>query len=143
MVLFCRSSLWTVLMTPSPLSMIVRSLWPCTCSLRAEPPLRGSVSSPLLEESLTTTRFFMLVWVSFKAVWFGIICCYIENFSFLRNTFLIKVEHVYSCLLGNSLPFGGVGNSGCGSYHGKYSFDSFSHSKAVLCTGTGLEAVNR
>ncbi|KAL3525325.1 hypothetical protein ACH5RR_013697 [Cinchona calisaya] len=30
------------------------------------------------------------------------------------------------------LPFGGVGRSGFGRYHGKYSFDTFSHEKAVL-----------
>ncbi|KAH9717148.1 Aldehyde dehydrogenase family 3 member I1 [Citrus sinensis] len=32
----------------------------------------------------------------------------------------------------SSLPFGGVGESGMGSYHGKFSFDAFSHKKAVL-----------
>lgn len=32
----------------------------------------------------------------------------------------------------NELPFGGVGNSGFGSYHGKASFDTFSHHKSVL-----------
>lgn len=31
-----------------------------------------------------------------------------------------------------TLPFGGVGESGMGSYHGKYSFDAFSHKKPVL-----------
>ncbi|GAA3440560.1 aldehyde dehydrogenase family protein [Kutzneria kofuensis] len=31
-----------------------------------------------------------------------------------------------------SLPFGGVGESGMGRYHGKYSIDTFSHLKAVL-----------
>ncbi|PON79895.1 Succinylglutamate-semialdehyde dehydrogenase [Trema orientale] len=30
------------------------------------------------------------------------------------------------------LPFGGVGESGMGSYHGKFSFDGFSHKKAVM-----------
>ncbi|MCL2860548.1 MAG: aldehyde dehydrogenase family protein [Oscillospiraceae bacterium] len=30
------------------------------------------------------------------------------------------------------LPFGGVGNSGMGSYHGKWGFDAFSHRKSVL-----------
>ncbi|MCY9510732.1 aldehyde dehydrogenase [Paenibacillus larvae] len=30
------------------------------------------------------------------------------------------------------LPFGGTGNSGMGSYHGKSSFDQFSHYKSVL-----------
>ena len=32
------------------------------------------------------------------------------------------------------LPFGGRGNSGLGAYHGKYSFDTFSHQKAILKT---------
>jgi aldehyde dehydrogenase (NAD+) len=30
------------------------------------------------------------------------------------------------------LPFGGVGSSGMGSYHGKASFDTFSHQKSIL-----------
>jgi aldehyde dehydrogenase (NAD+) len=30
------------------------------------------------------------------------------------------------------LPFGGVGHSGSGAYHGKWGFDTFSHRKAVL-----------
>jgi len=32
------------------------------------------------------------------------------------------------------LPFGGVGHSGMGAYHGKYSFETFTHAKAVLKT---------
>ncbi|XVF62136.1 hypothetical protein PTKIN_Ptkin08bG0192800 [Pterospermum kingtungense] len=35
----------------------------------------------------------------------------------------------------DTLPFGGVGQSGFGRYHGKYSFDTFSHEKAVLHRG--------
>jgi len=35
-----------------------------------------------------------------------------------------------------SLPFGGVGNSGMGAYHGKASFDTFSHAKGVLRKST-------
>lgn len=34
-----------------------------------------------------------------------------------------------------NLPFGGVGNSGMGSYHGKSSFDTFTHYKSVLKKG--------
>ena len=30
------------------------------------------------------------------------------------------------------LPFGGIGNSGVGAYHGKYSFDLMSHTKPVV-----------
>ncbi|WP_414168173.1 aldehyde dehydrogenase family protein [Streptoverticillium reticulum] len=32
----------------------------------------------------------------------------------------------------SDLPFGGVGESGMGSYHGRYSMETFSHRKAVL-----------
>jgi len=41
-----------------------------------------------------------------------------------------------------SLPFGGIGSSGMGSYHGKAGFDTFSHQKSILevrgLLGTGL-----
>ena len=37
------------------------------------------------------------------------------------------------------LPFGGVGNSGMSSYHGKESFDVFSHRRAVVTTPTWLD----
>ncbi|MFJ4876956.1 aldehyde dehydrogenase family protein [Streptomyces sp. NPDC088745] len=43
-------------------------------------------------------------------------------------TFGIPVAH----LTAPELPFGGVGESGMGRYHGEYSIDTFSHSKAVL-----------
>ncbi len=33
------------------------------------------------------------------------------------------------------LPFGGVGPSGMGQYHGKYSFDAFSHPQAIVHRG--------
>jgi len=35
-------------------------------------------------------------------------------------------------LANHELPFGGVGESGMGSYHGVYSFNTFTHQKAVL-----------
>ncbi|MFJ8863351.1 aldehyde dehydrogenase family protein [Streptomyces sp. NPDC102451] len=37
----------------------------------------------------------------------------------------------------SDLPFGGVGESGMGSYHGRYSLETFSHRKAVLDTPLG------
>lgn len=37
------------------------------------------------------------------------------------------------------LPFGGVGHSGMGAYHGKRSFDTFSHHKAVVKKGNWLD----
>ena len=38
-----------------------------------------------------------------------------------------------------NLPFGGVGNSGMGSYHGKASFDAFTHKRSVMERGTFVE----
>lgn len=38
-----------------------------------------------------------------------------------------------------NLPFGGRGNSGTGAYHGKFSFDVFSHKKAVMKTPTWFD----
>jgi aldehyde dehydrogenase (NAD+) len=37
------------------------------------------------------------------------------------------------------LPFGGVGQSGIGGYHGKHSFDVFTHKKAVMKTPTWFD----
>lgn len=38
-----------------------------------------------------------------------------------------------------NIPFGGVGNSGMGSYHGRLSFDAFSHRRSVVVTPTWLD----
>ncbi len=37
------------------------------------------------------------------------------------------------------LPFGGVGNSGMGSYHGKGTFDAFSHRRGVVTSPTWID----
>lgn len=42
-------------------------------------------------------------------------------------------------LTNHHLPFGGRGFSGTGHYHGKYSFDTFSHYKAVMKTPTWFD----
>jgi aldehyde dehydrogenase (NAD+) len=39
----------------------------------------------------------------------------------------------------NHLPFGGVGNSGIGSYHGEAGFKAFSHYKSILEKNTYFE----
>lgn len=56
-----------------------------------------------------------------------------------KESFIAKISFGAGCLndvvmhLSNDyLPFGGVGNSGIGNYHGKYGFEAFSHQKAVL-----------
>ena len=41
------------------------------------------------------------------------------------------------------LPFGGIGNSGVGSYHGKYSFDTFTHLKSYVERPTWFDPIQR
>lgn len=52
----------------------------------------------------------------------------LENISFGGGCVNETVMHLTSPYL----PFGGVGHSGIGSYHGKYSYDTFSHKKSIL-----------
>lgn len=42
------------------------------------------------------------------------------------------INDVIMHIANHSLPFGGVGNSGMGSYHTKYSFDTFTREKSIL-----------
>lgn len=47
----------------------------------------------------------------------------------------VVVNHVVVHLANPNLPFGGVGHSGMGSYHGEFGFKTFSHERAVLSQG--------
>ena len=42
----------------------------------------------------------------------------------------------------NKLPFGGVGPSGIGAYHGKFGFEEFSHKKSVMTKPTRPDAMS-
>ncbi|MDP4264972.1 MAG: aldehyde dehydrogenase [Bacteroidota bacterium] len=42
-------------------------------------------------------------------------------------------------LTNHNLPFGGRGTSGTGHYHGRYSFETFSHKKAIMKTPTWFD----
>jgi aldehyde dehydrogenase (NAD+) len=43
----------------------------------------------------------------------------------------VTVNGVFSHYLENQLPFGGVNQSGTGSYHGYFGFKAFSHERAI------------
>ncbi|MGJ8581119.1 MAG: aldehyde dehydrogenase [Psychromonas sp.] len=51
----------------------------------------------------------------------------------------IAINQCIQHLANPNLPFGGVGLSGIGSYHGKHGFDCFSHQKSVLSSSTWLD----
>ena len=49
------------------------------------------------------------------------------------------VNDVVSHMIGTGLPFGGLGASGMGSYHGRAGFEAFSHQRSVLRRATWLD----
>jgi aldehyde dehydrogenase (NAD+) len=66
--------------------------------------------------------------------------------SVIKDRFLQEIPFgsggINDCVMQVSnpnIPFGGVGNSGIGRYHGKYSFECFSHFKGVLDKPTTIE----
>jgi aldehyde dehydrogenase (NAD+) len=59
----------------------------------------------------------------------------LKKFSFGGGTVNDVIVHIAN----KNMPFGGVGNSGFGAYHGKYSFDTFSHKKSISKRATWLD----
>lgn len=59
----------------------------------------------------------------------------------LRNTTSggVTINDTIIHVANSNLPFGGVGSSGLGKYHGKSSFDVFTHERAVMKRGTFIE----
>ena len=49
------------------------------------------------------------------------------------------INDVIMHIANEHVPFGGVGNSGMGRYHGRDSFDCFSHTRSIISTGTWLD----
>jgi len=65
--------------------------------------------------------------------------------SVANNTILDSVNSGGACIndslnhmTNNNLPFGGVGASGHGAYHGKAGFDEFTHKRSVLHSETTI-----
>jgi len=75
------------------------------------------------------------------------LACYIFTKSRNVEKYIIKnVEFGGGCINNTlvhfanpALPFGGIGNSGMGRYHGKYSFNVFSHHKSIIKTSTLID----
>ncbi len=49
------------------------------------------------------------------------------------------INDVIMHIANENIPFGGVGNSGMGHYHGKYSFNVFSHTRSIVSTPTWID----
>ncbi|MCY2686883.1 aldehyde dehydrogenase [Salinimicrobium sp. TH3] len=59
----------------------------------------------------------------------------IKNYNFGGGA----VNDVLVHIANKKLPFGGVGDSGYGAYHGKFSFDTFTHKKSISKRGTWID----
>lgn len=124
-------------------------------SLRIEPTLLGGVTadSPCMQEEIFGPILPILCYDSLaEAEQFIIsrpkpLACYIFGSKSKEiESLLQKIPFGGGCvndtiihLAVHGLPFGGVGNSGMGSYHGKAGFDTFTHHKSVLCKATWLD----
>ena len=69
-----------------------------------------------------------------------------SNDSYHANKFLELCSFGDACIndtvshfATNTLPFGGVGASGIGYYHGKFTFETFSHRRSVLHKSTRID----
>jgi aldehyde dehydrogenase (NAD+) len=49
------------------------------------------------------------------------------------------INEVVTHIANENLPYGGVGNSGIGRYHGKYSFETFSNPRSILKKATWID----
>lgn len=124
-------------------------------SLRIEPTLLGGATadSPCMQEEIFGPILPILYYDSLEEAEQFIIsrpkplACYIfSGNSRETESLLQKISFGGGCvndtiihLAVHGLPFGGVGNSGMGSYHGKAGFDTFTHHKSVLCKATWLD----
>lgn len=117
-------------------------------TLYIQPTLLDSITweDPVMQEEIFGPLLPVLSFTDFN----GILCEIIKREKPLaaylftknkeqKNKFLKTVSFGGGCindtvmhLTGDSLPFGGVGNSGMGSYHGEFGFLAFSHQKAIL-----------
>lgn len=62
----------------------------------------------------------------------------IDNFINNTSSGGVCINDTISHILGD-LPFGGVGESGMGKYHGRWTFDTFSHKKGVLLKNPNVD----
>lgn len=75
------------------------------------------------------------------------LACYIYSSSdAVQQELIANIQFGGGCInncvmhIGNSyLPFGGVGESGIGSYHGIHGFERFSHKKSILKSATWID----
>lgn len=63
---------------------------------------------------------------------------FIEYILSFTNSGGVAINDTINHITNPNLPFGGVGKSGMGMYHGKYSFLTFSYQRSILKRSTSV-----
>ncbi|WP_367271509.1 aldehyde dehydrogenase [Nonlabens sp.] len=106
--------------------------------------MTNEIFGPLLPVITYTTKEDLEQWInSFEKPLAAY--CFTRDSKFemwFINRFTFGGGVINDCIvqfINDRLPFGGVGNSGIGSYHGKKTFEVFSHYKSVVHRGTWID----
>ena len=67
--------------------------------------------------------------------------CEKDGWDLIRNTSSGGgcINDTIMHIANGNVPFGGVGNSGMGHYHGKLSFDAFTHDRSIVKAPTWID----
>ncbi|MCX2680839.1 aldehyde dehydrogenase [Galbibacter sp. EGI 63066] len=96
-------------------------------------PILSYIDEQQIKDTITTYEKPLSLYVFSKKS--GFYKKIIRQYAFGGGTINDTVVHFAN----KRLPFGGVGHSGIGAYHGKKSFDTFSHQKSVVKRGNWLD----
>lgn len=124
-------------------------------SLRIEPTLLAGITpeSPCMQEEIFGPLLPIITYESVEEVERFVLsrpkplACYIftgsraveKRLTSILSAGGICVNDTIVHLAVHSLPFGGVGQSGMGAYHGRTGFDTFSHAKPILHRAAWLD----
>ena len=107
------------------------------------PVMQEEIFGPVLpmmtfEESEEALAFVTKREKSLALYYFG---CEKKGMEFIRRTSSggACINDTIMHIANEKIPFGGVGNSGMGHYHGEESFNAFSHKRSLVITPTWLD----
>lgn len=117
-------------------------------TLQIEPTVMTQVDweDPIMQEEIFGPILPVLTYTSFKDLMLKIaslptpLAFYLFTRNSLHKSYVERIQpYGGGCindtvvqLTSDNLPFGGMGASGMGQYHGKWGFETFSHTKAIL-----------